>query len=100
MPKLGLLIAAFLVSAQMYGMETSGQIKKVISDDEGIKVIFDSISETEATKRQELGSAWIFRRALKDNMKYKSWEDIIKDPKGTILYLVAMGLIKLLAERE
>lgn len=39
------------------------------------------LSETEATRRQELGSAWIFRRALKDNIKYNSWEDIINDPK-------------------
>lgn len=39
------------------------------------------LSESEATQKQELGSAWIFRRALKDNMKYNSWEDIMKDPK-------------------
>ena len=39
------------------------------------------LSNTEATRRQELGSAWIFRRALKDNIRYNSWEDIINDPK-------------------
>lgn len=39
------------------------------------------LSNTEATRRQELGSAWIFRRALKDNIRYNSWEDILKDPK-------------------
>lgn len=35
----------------------------------------------ETTRMQELGSAWIFRRALKDNKRYSSVEDIIKDPK-------------------
>ena len=39
------------------------------------------LSEAEATRKQELGSAWIFRRALKDNIQYKSWEDILDDPK-------------------
>lgn len=33
-----------------------------------------------ATKKQESTSAWIFRRALKDNKKYKSVDDIISDP--------------------
>ena len=33
------------------------------------------------TRMQELGSAWIIRRAIKDNIKYKSWEDIRNDPK-------------------
>ena len=33
------------------------------------------------TRKQELGSAWILRRALKDNMRYDSWEDIMRDPK-------------------
>jgi hypothetical protein len=40
-----------------------------------------ALSATEATRRQELGSAWIFRRALKDNIKYHKWEDIKKDKK-------------------
>lgn len=35
----------------------------------------------ETTRMQELGSAWIFRRALKDNKKYGSVDDILKDPK-------------------
>lgn len=39
------------------------------------------LSAAEATRRQELGSAWILRRALKDNIRYNKWEDIIKDPK-------------------
>jgi hypothetical protein len=39
------------------------------------------LSAAEATRRQELTSAWIFRRALKDNKKYNTSGDIIKDPK-------------------
>lgn len=40
-----------------------------------------ALSAAELTRRQELGSAWILRRALKDNMRYDKWEDIVKDPK-------------------
>jgi hypothetical protein len=39
------------------------------------------LSSAEATRQQELGSAWIFRRALKDNVFYTSWQDIVDDPK-------------------
>jgi hypothetical protein len=38
-------------------------------------------SDAKTTRQQELGSAWIFRRALKDNKKYNRWEDILNDPK-------------------
>jgi hypothetical protein len=38
-------------------------------------------SAAELTKMQELGSAWIFRRALNDNVKYNSPDDIRKDKK-------------------
>ena len=38
-------------------------------------------SAAELTKMQELGSAWIFRRALNDNVNYRSSEDIVKDRK-------------------
>jgi hypothetical protein len=38
-------------------------------------------SSSDLTRMQELGSAWIFRRTLKDNYRYKKWEDIEKDPK-------------------
>jgi len=37
--------------------------------------------DAELTRRQELGSAWIFRRALKDNKRYNRWEDILSDAK-------------------
>jgi hypothetical protein len=45
------------------------------------KITDDGLSATERTRRQELGSAWIMRRSLKDNQRYKSWEDITKDKK-------------------
>lgn len=38
-------------------------------------------SESQLTKMQEEGSAWIFRRALNDNVNYRSPEDIKKDKK-------------------
>lgn len=42
-------------------------------------------SAAELTKMQEMGSAWIFRRALNDNVNYRSAEDIVKDKKYTEL---------------
>jgi hypothetical protein len=45
------------------------------------KITDDGLSAVERTRRQELGSAWIMRRALKDNQRYSSWEDITKDKK-------------------
>ncbi len=38
-------------------------------------------SAAELTRMQELGSAWIFRRALNDNVKYRNSDDIVKDKK-------------------
>lgn len=38
-------------------------------------------SAAELTRMQEMGSAWIFRRALNDNIKYNSGDDIVKDKK-------------------
>ena len=40
-----------------------------------------TLSAAELTRQQELGSAWIFRRALKDNIRYTKWQDILNDPK-------------------
>lgn len=37
------------------------------------------------TRKQELGSAWIMERAMKDKVKYNTYQDIIKDPKYHIL---------------
>ena len=33
------------------------------------------------TAQQERGSAWIFQRVLRDNIRYDSWESIMTDPK-------------------
>tara|TARA_B100000287_G_scaffold74053_1_gene65816 strand:- start:169 stop:1671 length:1503 start_codon:yes stop_codon:yes gene_type:complete len=33
------------------------------------------------TAQQERGSAWIFRRVLRDNVRYDSWEDIMNDDR-------------------
>ena len=33
------------------------------------------------TAQQERGSAWIFRRVLRDNIRYDSWEALMNDPK-------------------
>jgi hypothetical protein len=38
-------------------------------------------SAAELTRMQELGSAWIFRRALNDKVKYNNSDDILKDKK-------------------
>ena len=38
-------------------------------------------ADAKTTQMQELGSAWIMKRAIQDNYKYSSWEDIVNDPK-------------------
>jgi len=38
-------------------------------------------SSAELTRMQELGSAWIFRRALNDNVTYRNADDIVADKK-------------------
>jgi len=38
-------------------------------------------ADAKTTRMQELGSAWIIRRAIKDNINYKDWKSIRKDPK-------------------
>jgi hypothetical protein len=38
-------------------------------------------SDAELTRMQELTSAWIFRRALNDNKKYKDADDVLNDIK-------------------
>ena len=39
------------------------------------------LTPSAATRKQELTSAWVFRRALKDNKKYNKVEDIWNDDK-------------------
>lgn len=38
-------------------------------------------ADAKTTRMQELGSAWIMRRAIKDNYRYKDWQSIRLDPK-------------------
>jgi hypothetical protein len=38
-------------------------------------------ADAKTTRMQELGSAWILRRAINDNVKYKNWESIRDDKK-------------------
>ena len=38
-------------------------------------------SATALTRMQELTSAWIFRRALNDNVEYRNANEIIEDDK-------------------
>ena len=38
------------------------------------------LTPSAATRKQELTSAWVFRRALKDNKKYKTVDEIWEDP--------------------
>ena len=50
------------------------------------KIIFVNVGPSSApgrsqTAQQERGTAWILRRTLRDNIRYESWEDIMKDPK-------------------
>ena len=37
------------------------------------------LSESTVTRMQELGSAWVFKRAIQDNKQFKKWEDIKTD---------------------
>ena len=37
------------------------------------------ISESTLTRMQELGSAWVFKRAIQDNAVWSSWEEIKQD---------------------
>ena len=39
----------------------------------------ENVSPSTRTRMQELGSAWVFKRAIQDNAKFKKWEDIKND---------------------
>ena len=39
----------------------------------------EDVSAAVRTRMQELGSAWVFKRAIQDNATFKNWEDIKKD---------------------
>ena len=63
---------------------------KVVIDDQPI--VFEStgaalgkekkVSATTMTAMQELGSAWIFKKAIQDNHTFNKWEDIKTDDNG------------------
>ena len=40
-----------------------------------------SLSDAKITQMQELGSAWVFKRAIQDDVEFKSANDIIRDVK-------------------
>lgn len=73
------------------GVLTTGRVKAyTVSTPSGFKVKFEvsgkkSVGggqpDANTTRMQELGSAWIMRRAIKDNYKYKDWKSIRLDPK-------------------
>ena len=43
-----------------------------------------NISESTLTRMQELGSAWVFKRAIQDNAVWSSWEAIKEDEDTTM----------------
>ncbi len=58
------------------------------------EIMSKNYSAAELTTMQELGSAWIFRRALNDNVNYKSSDDIIKDKKFSELIKIYPAINK------
>lgn len=38
-----------------------------------------SVPESTMTAMQELGSAWVFKRAIQDNKNFTKWQDIVED---------------------
>ena len=49
-------------------------------------------ADAKTTAMQERASAWIMRRAIKDNIRYKSWTDIKTDKKYAELEKIYPGL--------
>jgi len=70
---------------------------QIIYDNKPITIVYKNISsgkiDAKTTKMQELGSAWIFRRALRDNQVYSNYLDIIKDPKYPDLIKIYPGVV-------
>lgn len=54
-------------------------VKFIISKKTGVGG--GTAADAKTTRMQELGSAWIMRRAIQDNYRYKDWQSIKKDPK-------------------
>ena len=36
-----------------------------------------AVSAATMTRMQELGSAWVFKRAIQDNQRFNKWQDIV-----------------------
>lgn len=63
-------------------VELSGfKLKFVKSSKKSVGAAGTGAADAKTTRMQELGSAWIIRRAIKDNMRYTDWKSIRKDPK-------------------
>lgn len=65
---------------KLFKQETGVAFSKIDKGENGFSTTV-KISDAKSTAKQELGSAWILRRAIKDNIKYEKWEDIKNDPK-------------------
>jgi len=68
-------------------MRVKGRARDAIEVSVGnYKILFVNVGPSSApgrsqTAQQERGTAWILRRALRDNIRYNNWEDIMNDPK-------------------
>ena len=38
------------------------------------------LPDSTITRMQEIGSAWVFKRAIQDNATWNTWEDLKSDP--------------------
>ena len=56
-----------------------GQPIFIQSTGSALEGVASKIGPGKMTAMQELGSAWVFKRAIKDNKEFKKWEDIKKD---------------------
>jgi len=74
-------------NAKLEGSKAEGEAFYVVSQGYKIKFVKSGkktaggSGDAKATKAQELGSAWILKRAMHDNVKYDKYQDIVKDPK-------------------
>lgn len=83
------------------GVDTKVVSGKAVVDHviEGVKIRFLASNKRSAksadaktTAMQERASAWIMRRAIKDNVRYKNWTDIKTDKKYAELEKIYPGL--------
>ena len=55
------------------------QIVKIESTGKVLSASGQKVSEATMTAMQELGTLWVFKRAIQDNKEFKRWEDIKND---------------------